>query len=287
MFEKVINDKDEFISRHALVISPLSKTAVGETITFKFKNSLFIQDAIGKEIISIEANFDTSTDYIIYENGTFTNPTISINYSESGEKVLTFVVTLEDGTLISTQGLVTVGFITAPSSNPDVVNDSIHAVIPFEGYDDNDFPRRGFLQYRTYYGNSQNILLKPIIIIDGFDPGDVRKYEDGDQNPAIPDNDHRSIRELMQYNPDNPDESGDIINLLNGKGYDVILVNHPTYTSVSGGLRIDGGADYIEHNAYTHVALYDRINQELEDNESDEELVIIGPVWVVKFLATH
>ena len=52
-------------------------------------------------------------------------------------------------------------------------------------------------------------------------------------------------------------------------------MNHPLY--YRNGKEIDGGADYIERNAMNHITLYQKLNNELIDNGSNEELVIIGP----------
>ena len=63
--------------------------------------------------------------------------------------------------------------------------------------------------------------------------------------------------------------------MLRNLGYDVVVVNHPTHWH--NGIRIDGGADYIERNALTHVQLYQRLIQRLNQNNSNESLVIVGP----------
>ena len=66
-----------------------------------------------------------------------------------------------------------------------------------------------------------------------------------------------------------------IIPILRELGYDVVVVNHPTHWH--NGIRIDGGADYIERNALTHVQLYRQLVHRLNQNNSEESLVIVGP----------
>ncbi len=119
-------------------------------------------------------------------------------------------------------------------------------------------------------------MLKPIIIIDGFDPLDGRQILDEDPHPETTDLEHTSINEMMQYVINNDYENPIYIkDKLNQLGYDVIIVNHPTY--VRNDHTIDGGADYIERNAMNHVSLYKTINNVLAANGSNEELVIVGP----------
>ncbi|MDA9284438.1 peptidylprolyl isomerase [Flavobacteriaceae bacterium] len=146
---------------------------------------------------------------------------------------------------------------------------------PFAGYEPEDIPITGKLDYRIFFRSNaaSATLTKPIIIIDGFDPGDKRKILDADTNQD-PDK-HRSINEMMEYIDDNGNPRK-LIEELNTKGYDVVIVNHPIYTS-SEGIEIDGGADYIERNALTHVTLYQHINQLLEQNNSEQQLIIVGP----------
>lgn len=82
----------------------------------------------------------------------------------------------------------------------------------------------------------------------------------------MPDNDHDSIEEIMYY-VDNSGENN-IIQELRVLGYDVVIVNHPTY--MRGNVEIDGGADFIQRNAMAHVKLYQDINTELIANNSNE-----------------
>ena len=112
------------------------------------------------------------------------------------------------------------------------------------------------------------------MIIDGFDPGDRRQIQDSDPHPWATDQTHRSIEEMMTYF-DTHGNPVAIIPILRELGYDVVVVNHPTHWH--NGIRIDGGADYIERNALTHVQLYRQLVHRLNQNNSEESLVIVGP----------
>ena len=113
----------------------------------------------------------------------------------------------------------------------------------------------GIGEYQIFLDNQNAVLDKPIILIDGFDPGDNRdismvyqlmSYENGTENLA--------------------DEARDL-------GYDVVILNFPVYTR-NGTEIVDGGADFIQRNAFVLIELINQINAE---KVGDEELVIIGP----------
>src|SRR5476651_70080 len=59
------------------------------------------------------------------------------------------------------------------------------------------------------------------------------------------------------------------------KGYDLIFVTYEQYDY--NGVHIDGGADYIQRNAYTLVKIIQDINSKLVASGSSEKLVVVGP----------
>lgn len=129
-------------------------------------------------------------------------------------------------------------------------------------------------------------MLKPIIIIDGFDPTDTRKFEDCDcenngdcaneylKNGVYDSAEHRSLVDLMGYKDQNND-SQNFINKLRDNGYDVIIVNQPTY--YRNGIKIDGGADFIERNALNLASFIRKLNLSLLANNSSNQIVVVGP----------
>ena len=270
-FEKINNNASSFLEKQSLIISPLKEYLIGESITFNFHHDFLLQDAPSKNIASLTANFETQQDHTIIENGVFVTTSVPVNYTNTGYKLLTFDATFEDGSTITTQAIVHVG-LTPPPAGPMIEDGSIDANIPFQGYDETT-AIHGHLEYRIFYGNPQALLKKPVIIIDGFDPGDKRKIQDSDS--GLPADEHFSIEEMMIYFENGNPVPVQIIPLLRNLGYDVVIVNHPTY--YRSGETIDGGADFIERNALTHVQLYQHLNNRLDQNNSNEELVIVGP----------
>lgn len=137
-------------------------------------------------------------------------------------------------------------------------------------------------------------LKRPIIIIDGFDPGDIRDMAD-------------IYSENLAYQQGIIGKNlGDSLRSL---GYDVIILNFPKhevarvtkdeYLAIPHKFMVpkdtllkanpllnpfyklpviqDHGADYVERNAFTLVKLIEQTNAQLIANGSTEKIVIIGP----------
>ena len=276
-FEKISNDKDAFLENHVFVFSPLKANAKGATIVYNINEAFIFQSTQNKNITELTIDFGNNQIHQVIENGVVILPQVTITYDTQGTKNLEAQATMADGTSITTLGSIYIsGFATSPPISNFIENvEGFESSYPFAGYEPEDIPIKGKLDYRIFFRSNaaSATLTKPIIIIDGFDPGDKRKILDADTNQD-PDK-HRSINEMMEYIDDNGNPRK-LIEELNTKGYDVVIVNHPIYTS-SEGIEIDGGADYIERNALTHVTLYQHINQLLEQNNSEQELIIVGP----------
>ncbi|MEZ4874369.1 MAG: hypothetical protein R2793_02675 [Flavobacteriaceae bacterium] len=280
VFEKLNNSQPPFKKSHLFMASPLKKYAVGDTIVFRFSQDLVLEDALGATITNLTANFDTGQNYTIIENGAITTSNIPIIYSEEGNQTLTFQAIFGDGSSLTTQGVFNTRLPATTTQGYIIENYFIDATIPFQGYDESA-SYRSRLDYRVFYhtnnGNTEKILVKPIVIIDGFDPGDKRKIQDSDPHPDLSNEEHRSIEDMMMYF-DNQGTQKNLIQELNVLGFDIVIVNHPKHhTAVNGYRNIDGGADYIERNALGHVALYQRLNTILAQNNSNHQLVIVGP----------
>jgi hypothetical protein len=188
--------------------------------------------------------------------------------------------------------------------------------LAYQGYTETSAVR-GQIEYTVFYhtnnGNvSERTLLNPLIIVDGFDPKDNRKVQECDcindptgkcvfDNSTISINwsnsftpvislnfnyaKYDSLEELMNYDgKDNITGQPKTYNLmaeLRLKGYDVIVINNPTYTTANmagTSVKIDGGADYIERNAMNLVSFikgYVKTQQNAAGSTSN--LVLIGP----------
>ena len=107
--------------------------------------------------------------------------------------------------------------------------------------------------------SADNILDRPIIVVDGFDPGDGRNID--------------GIYQLLNYTDSNGEQN--LADLVISQGYDVVILNFPIYTRSVDMMEIDGGADFIERNAMLLVDLINTINTNKTVDADD--LVIIGP----------
>ncbi len=64
------------------------------------------------------------------------------------------------------------------------------------------------------------------------------------------------------------------------KGYDIVILNFPTYKTydIDGNTKyILGGADAIQRNSKVCEKVIDTLNYILKGNNSQEQLVVIGP----------
>jgi hypothetical protein len=121
-----------------------------------------------------------------------------------------------------------------------------------------NYPGEG--EYQIFLDTQTGILDKPIIVVDGFDPGDSR--------------DISGLYSLLDFTGSSGSQN--LADLVRAEGFDVIILNFPTYLRAADGETIDGGTDFIERNAMLLVELLDIINTAKAGN-SPEQNVIIGP----------
>jgi hypothetical protein len=239
------------------IVSPLADTIKGLQVNFQTSSALYLQNT-DHAIQSLKADFNNGTGliHIGLDN------TITINYPSYGKKIIKFTIKYQDNTAVTTYAylrLVKPEDTSLNTGTPCDKNGYITADIPFTDYENNTFNGQGNIRY--YFATNHPCngkVKKPIIILDGFDPGDTR-----------------SIGQLYRIYLNNPKRYA-FADDVRSKGYDIVVLNFPTYTNELGN-TVDGGADYIERNAFVLVKLIKKLNQELKENNSTEQLVIIGP----------
>ena len=302
--------KNSFLNGYALVVSPLKNVMQGDQIVYKFSNDLIFNNG-NIPIKTLIADFGDGIQRKIIENGILAiTEVVIVNNKSNGGKKLNFTVTLNTGfTFTTNASIYTIqGNASAKSGISQEVacsseikdqlglienfkTDYVEADEAFKGLNETA-AIKGKIEARVFYhtnnSNTQKTLLKPIIIVDGFDPSDGRKIDDCDceRDPDCQEANedkvtkvydpvkHISFVELLKYKDENNDPQN-IINVLRTKGYDVILVNQPTYKTA--GVTVDGGADYIERNGKAFVQLVKEVNIKLQTNGSTEKLVVVGP----------
>ena len=176
----------------------------------------------------------------------------------------------------------------------------------FQGYDENQaFQGMGEVIY-YFKGdicptNGKISLTKPIIVLDGFDPGDTRSGAEIYGN-YLKYGDNQFLGDDLRKTTTNGIGGVD--------GYDVVILNFPQYSRILGGglttgvftcpypadfcianqyhppiafqapnirQEINGGADYMERNAMVLIELIRNTNATLKANGSNEKIIIVGP----------
>lgn len=131
---------------------------------------------------------------------------------------------------------------------------AISSAIAYQGVGESSaFVGQG--EYQIFLDNTNGVLDKPIFLIDGFDPGNARNI------PSI-------------YNFLNYGVGQNLATDLRNQGFDIVILNFPTYTRPSTTTVIDGGVDFIQRNAMILVALINQINSQKIGTEKN---VVIGP----------
>jgi len=120
-----------------------------------------------------------------------------------------------------------------------------------------NYPGEG--EYQIFLSDD-NILDKPIFVVDGFDPGDTR--------------DITGLYNSLDFTGGSGNQN--LADLVRAEGFDVVILNFPTYVRTADGATINGGADFMERNAMILVELINIINTNKSGN-SPEQNVIIGP----------
>jgi hypothetical protein len=312
---KPINDKPSFIDRNVVVASPLKELVAGEKIVFNFNEDLLFTN-VASQIKSMTVNFENSENSLkVIENSQIITNNVTVQYTTSGMKTLKFSIIFEDNSTITTYGRIYVTVTNSQNTSTDLCYELLRAkgtftsTIPFQGYTETS-PVYGKIEYTIFYhnnnGNTLRSMVKPIIIIDGFDPRDKRKVQDCDcqqdvtcrlensdkifnginSNPMFSTvfnpTKHISIEDFMYYDDGTIDPNtglpgvANVMSDLRQKGYDVIIINNPNYNY--NGRTIDGGADYIERNAMNLVSfIKNYIKPQQAIAGSSESLVLITP----------
>jgi len=247
-------DSTIFEKNQITLASPLRRNFKGLQTTFKLEKSN-IYNTTKNKIELIEIDFDDKQGF----RDIVLNQNISINYSEEGNKTITFKVTLENNKVIIRKSSIDIRYSNSNlrsifNTNITTFNSSITPDLSAYG-ETTSYPGTG--EYEIFL-SSDNILDKPIFLVDGFDPEDSR--------------DILGIYNLLGF--DDNGTNSNLGDLVREEGFDVVILNFPIYTRAADAAIIDGGVDFIERNAMLLVDLINLINAQKTGNE---ENVLIGP----------
>lgn len=189
-----------FLEKQITVIAPLKEKIISGTITFRLLSSFMLQ-LTGLPIKNLVANFGTTTNYNLITNTVLSTTNPAVIYTTSGKKTFTFTITFSNNV---TETLTASMYVEVPPLSTNLrttssfdaeenftgtlgITAATAGNIAFQGYNETT-ATKGELEYRTYYNTvsnpgysetNKNFSIQPkirkeIIILDGFDPGDVR-----------------------------------------------------------------------------------------------------------------
>lgn len=293
------NPNNIFTKKNVCLASVLANKAYSLSVNFIISSNYYFRNT-DKTINHLIIDFGDGTGFREYAFNDKSNYSQDINYSTFGIKEIIIKAVANNGdTLIcksdvNIQEKTTYTFLTEPH------NISLIAKIPFK-YNGYEFDGFGFSEGKMVYGQANmriyfsdssyhdRKIRKPILIVDGFDPGNKRQFE-----RDLGDVDNGGLWGQLSYIQNGI--SIDIGKELLKKGYDIVLLDFPsiydTTITITRDVYINGswqtftynvykyndfGCTYIERNAYTCIVAIDTLNNILRANGSKEQLVIIGP----------
>lgn len=189
------------------------------------------------------------------------NVPFQLNFNQTGKQSVKYRINYTGGETVQQSFALEVRDIkrasTAKTTNTFGTNEvhTITSSIPFKGYDESQ-PFYGQGEYEVYIDTVDGVLDRPVILVDGFDPGDSRGID--------------SLYNMLDYG----DSNENLADIIRAEGYDVILLNFPVYAREGTSTVVDGGVDYIQRNAMILVELINQLNQEKIGNKQN---VVIGP----------
>ena len=236
----------------AFIVAPLAMSMNSLNVKYVINESFFF-DNTQNSVSSLLIDFDDGYGYRIVSR----NSVVNIVYSSDGYKILKSISVLQNGDSISSCFKLFIGNNTPRengSSYPYTEDLTIPASISFPNpYSGGNFNISNG-NVRIYYAHADKKLRKPVLIVDGFDPQNNRHFETTNSGSDMSLWD--KLGDGISYN---------VGELLLSLEYDVVLLDLP-----------DGGK-YIEQNAMVCIAVINMLNNRLQENNSDEQIVVVGP----------
>jgi Secretion system C-terminal sorting domain/Lecithin:cholesterol acyltransferase len=195
----------------------------------------FIYTNTNRSVVSISINFNDQSDGTIK---LIPGDSILYTFTKLGVNTYSYTIVFSNNVIYHSESSVNV---LNPGTPPCVFKQSV-STETFTGYDNS--VKGCSYEFGIYYSNCANNssekLNKPILVLDGFDPADLRKVG--------------NIYDLMNSQP------VQLSNFLRQQGHDIIICNF-----------LDG-ADFIERNALGVIQLLNYINARTTD-----PITLIGP----------
>lgn len=255
-FEAKQNANNIFDEYQINIIASILSKSDSKNVTFVLNEDMIFNTTSRKiENISLKINNEIQWRTIQI------NSPFSVNFTTTGKQIIKSKITFTNGDTIEQSFYINVNNkkknstyrTTNETFLPNVVTD-ITATIPYQGQGENQaFFGQG--EYEIFLDTNDGILDKPIFLVDGFDPGDTR--------------DIATLYSSLDYGT-----GQNLADYLRTEGYDIVLLNFPTYTRANTTTVVDGGVDFIQRNAFILVELINQINAQKAGNHKN---VVIGP----------
>jgi len=232
-------------------MAPLVSKSKNKTVEFILKDKN-IFNTTSKNIQAIYISFTENDLWLTVS----VNQPFKVDFATSGKKSISFKIEFTNGEskIIKSTFDVQGSSNLANRNGNEILAQNITASIPYQGFGESA-PYLGQGEYEIYLDNVDQVLDKPIFLVDGFDPGDTRNTE--------------LIYSLLNYG--GTDQN--LADIVRNEGFDIVVLNFPQY-SPADGVVIDGGADFIQRNAMILVELINQINAQKVGTEKN---VVIGP----------
>ena len=271
--KRIAGSPSPFERKNVLIISPLQKIHDGLSVDFSI-NPLYHLETSEATATALWGDFGDGMKSIPMNSEMF-----HVDFNTAGTHEIIFQIQLSDGQLLRRNSSIEIrevqeeiDFDQANMRYPGQVTPvlTVNAKIAYQGYTETT-AIKGRGQAKAYLDNVDGVFDKPIILMDGFDPGDSRSIE--------------ALYSLLDFGTGGEN----LADVVRDEGYDLVLLNFPTYTKKL--VTIDGGADYIQRNAMVLVEAIKKINARKVGNE---ELVVIGTSmggliarYALRYMETH
>jgi len=254
-FQLKPNVQNAFEKHSINLISPLLPKAKSNQVSFILKDE-FIFNTTSRIIqnIAFQTNGEESWRTISI------NTPFEINFSTNGKQTVNCKIQFANGEILFQSFTIQIDVQNSSVANrnsnnyqPNAIT-SITATIPYQGFGETA-PYLGQGEYEIFPDTVDGILDKPVFLVDGFDPGNTN---------TIP-----TFYASLTYGA-----GQNLADYLRTQGFDIILVNFPTYTRPNTTTVVDGGVDFIQRNAFVLVEIINQINAQKVGTQKN---VIIGP----------
>lgn len=263
---------------HVVALSPLSSYIVGNKVTYYFGDMFKLSNNSEEELANLQIDFGNGEGFKQVNN----NTQIEVAYGKYSNFIkISAKITLRnkntklETTYLSNSTIYRENIqsqVQARTDGIDVNHQSILSPTIRNFYTSTNTNTK--LQYHILFSdNNLNIpkLNKPIIVCDGFDPGNNRTYNSTyyEKAPELEyDKDNRGLFQLINgdSSPWYSTPSADLIYKLLSSGYDIIIVDY-----------IEGADDVTKNALLFKDFLKNVVNNAIHRDRNTEEAILIGP----------